>query len=334
MGTRVFTNNASSTLASGITSGDLSLTLNGGDGALFPAPSGGQYALCTLESAAGVIEVVRLTARTGDICTITRAQEGTAAAAFSSGARFELRVTRGILESFAQKDGETYTGTHAFPATVTFNGINVTEYARTTQTNVFTALQEIQSTTPTLQLDESDAPANERSTLIRKSGGFFFVSSATDAAPTTPVANLLTAERVGTAWNTADIAATTFTINGAAVTPPITSGTYTPTITNVTNVTSSSALVCQWLRIGNVVTVSGSVDVDPVATGVSTVIRLSLPVASNFATAGQLGGSCGNVAFTSSHVGPDAINDAARLEFFTSFASVNSISFTFTYLVV
>jgi len=38
-----FTNNATSTLASGIASGDLSLTVASGQGALFPTLGGGDY---------------------------------------------------------------------------------------------------------------------------------------------------------------------------------------------------------------------------------------------------------------------------------------------------
>jgi len=41
MATQLFANNAESTLASGITAGQTSITLNTGDGALFPSPSGG-----------------------------------------------------------------------------------------------------------------------------------------------------------------------------------------------------------------------------------------------------------------------------------------------------
>ena len=72
-----------------------------------------------------------------------------------------------------------------------------------------------------------------------------------------------------------------------AVTAPIAadgnvfSGTYTPTLTNATNIDASTATSCQYMRVGNVVTVSGSVNIDPTAaTGTLAELRISLPIAS------------------------------------------------------
>jgi hypothetical protein len=80
-------------------------------------------------------------------------------------------------------------------------------------------------------------------------------------------------------------------IDKVAVTAPaasdgnVFSGTYTPTLTNVTNIDSSTARVCNYMRVGNVVTVSGRVTVDPTTSGSNFNLRMSLPVASNFAAA-------------------------------------------------
>lgn len=111
MGSRLFTNNPSSLTASLINPADTQVTVSTGEGALFPSPAGGTYAVCTLEDVSGNIEIVHMTARAGDLCTITRAREGTVALTFTSGSRFEMRITRGVLESFLQKDGDTITGT-------------------------------------------------------------------------------------------------------------------------------------------------------------------------------------------------------------------------------
>lgn len=89
----LFANNAFSTLASGIGTGALSLTVDSGDGALFPSPTGSDYFYATLIDTAGNLEIVKCTSRTGDVLTIVRAQEGTAAVAYSSGDRIELRLT-------------------------------------------------------------------------------------------------------------------------------------------------------------------------------------------------------------------------------------------------
>lgn len=96
---RLYTNNAESTLASGIASGDTSLTVQSGDGALFPNPSGGDYFIVTLyKKSTGDIEIVKCTARSTDTLTVVRAQESTSAVAFLSGDPVELRPTAAGLE--------------------------------------------------------------------------------------------------------------------------------------------------------------------------------------------------------------------------------------------
>ena len=98
----LFTNNAATTLASGITNVATTLTVASGTGALFPSPTGSNYSYVTLINAAGtVLEIVKLTARSTDTLTITRAQEGTTASAFSTGDKVELRVTAaGMTDTF------------------------------------------------------------------------------------------------------------------------------------------------------------------------------------------------------------------------------------------
>jgi hypothetical protein len=71
----------------------------------------------------------------------------------------------------------------------------------------------------------------------------------------------------------------------------IASGTYTPTITAVGNVSASSALASQWIRVGNVVSVSGEVSITATAGGSSLSWRITLPVASTIANQGQLAGT-------------------------------------------
>lgn len=95
-----FTNNALSTLASGITDADLSLDVAAGEGALFPSLTGAQYFNCTLINSSNQYEYVKVTARAGDTFTIERAQQGTAARVFSAGDRVEHRLTAGCLAAF------------------------------------------------------------------------------------------------------------------------------------------------------------------------------------------------------------------------------------------
>lgn len=96
---RLFTNNASTTLASGISDVATSLTVASGNGAEFPNPTSPDYFLATLE-AGETREIVKVTARATDTFTVVRAQEGTAAVAWSSGDKIELRLTAGALQEF------------------------------------------------------------------------------------------------------------------------------------------------------------------------------------------------------------------------------------------
>lgn len=98
-----FKNNADSTLDAAISASDLGLTVAYGDGSLFPAAGAGDYFYLTIEATDGTMEIVKVTARSGDSMTIVRAQESTTARAFTAGARAELKVTnQGLLDKFAE----------------------------------------------------------------------------------------------------------------------------------------------------------------------------------------------------------------------------------------
>ena len=97
----LYTNNAATTLASSITAAATSLTVTSGKGALFPAPVSPSYFYATLSNSDGsVMEIVKVTARTTDTFTVTRAQDGTTAVAWNAGEKFELRITKGMLDDF------------------------------------------------------------------------------------------------------------------------------------------------------------------------------------------------------------------------------------------
>lgn len=108
------------------------------------------------------------------------------------------------------------------------------------------------------------------------------------------------------------------------------SGVYTPTLTSVLNIGSVTARACQWFRVGDVVTVSGSLDVDPVAPGL-TKVDISLPVATTM-TANQ---QCSGVANTQLGDTAAIIGTAtdARLNWTATPTTSRTFYFTFTYLV-
>jgi hypothetical protein len=102
----LFTNNATTTLASAITSGATTIQLAPGTGALFPSPGTGQYFAATLTDAATgqLHEVVWATAVATDTVTVVRAQEGTAALAWNAGDFFANLLTSGDLAQFRQRN--------------------------------------------------------------------------------------------------------------------------------------------------------------------------------------------------------------------------------------
>lgn len=117
-----FSNAATATLASSITSSSTTLSVAAGLGALFPSMAAGEFFAGVLVDSSNNVEIVRVTARTGDVMTVTRAQEGTTARAYSAGSRFEVRLTSAGLSNFLQLDGaQTVTGQKTFTQTIIGN---------------------------------------------------------------------------------------------------------------------------------------------------------------------------------------------------------------------
>lgn len=103
----LYTNNAGSTLASGISNSATSLTVATGDGSKFPSLSGGDVFYATLaKQDDSVLEVVKVTARSANTFTVARAQDGTTAAAWSAGDLVELRITRALLDGKQAQDDD------------------------------------------------------------------------------------------------------------------------------------------------------------------------------------------------------------------------------------
>ena len=103
-----FSNNAPAKLASAVAPGDTSLSVVAGQGAEFPTLSGSDFFIATLQSADGsTIEIVKVTARSTDTFTVTRAQEGTTAGTFAAGDQCDLRLTAGGMGRFPQATLDT-----------------------------------------------------------------------------------------------------------------------------------------------------------------------------------------------------------------------------------
>lgn len=96
-------NNASTTLRSALAANATTLTVQTGAGAMFPQPTVGTSCFYgTLYDEDNNIEIVRVTARTGDSMTITRGIFGTARA-YKVGDGFDLRPTAELFEAMIQQ---------------------------------------------------------------------------------------------------------------------------------------------------------------------------------------------------------------------------------------
>ena len=114
----------------------------------------------------------------------------------------------------------------------------------------------------------------------------------------------------------------------------IASGTYTPTITGVANYSSSSNSTAIYHRVGNVMTVSGYVEVVPSSAG-HVVVRISLPVASTFTTGFEVNGSATEQTypFTVAVVNADITNDDVYLHINAASTSSQYMSYIYQYEV-
>jgi hypothetical protein len=121
-------------------------------------------------------------------------------------------------------------------------------------------------------------------------------------------------------------------------TPDATPLTYTPTLTNTTNVAASTASVTNYMRYGNMVFVWGQINITSSGTGTTTVLGFSLPIASALTQVYDVGGSFMAQVHSTSNVtwgggiSGDATND--RATFSGNLVNANiAYSFSFMYLV-
>lgn len=91
-------NNGVAKLVSSISTSATVFSVTPGSGALFPALGAGDWCPITAIRSNGAIEIMYVTAISGDNFTVQRAQEGTAALAFSANDRIEQRLTASIIQ--------------------------------------------------------------------------------------------------------------------------------------------------------------------------------------------------------------------------------------------
>jgi len=117
----------------------------------------------------------------------------------------------------------------------------------------------------------------------------------------------------------------------------VTSGTYTPTLTNDTNIAASTAYLCQYLRVGDIVYISGRADVDPTtAAGTATRLEVSLPpgLTSNFTSVDDALGSVGGGDVNESgRIVADSTDDRLAIIFLAQSAANHAISWSGSYII-
>lgn len=120
-------------------------------------------------------------------------------------------------------------------------------------------------------------------------------------------------------------------------TPAIQSGTYTPELTSITNVFGTpAAQASQWMRVGNVVTVSGIIEVEPASPASDTVVAVSLPIASSLTADEHLSGTAGSqldARYGGCVYGAPA-SDTAYVRFYGVASSTHPVCYHFTYVVL
>ena len=173
--TVVLKNNVSSTLATPISASDTGMVVVDED--QFPTLAAGEYFYATLMSPAGTTEIVKVTARVANAMTIVRAQDGTSAASFTSGALVEMRVTAASMLDAASEystaaaisiadAGGYYTGTNVEAALQEAAQAGTTQITDAggyyTSDNVEGALQEAIS----LAATRADLVASSGSSLV------------------------------------------------------------------------------------------------------------------------------------------------------------------------
>lgn len=118
----------------------------------------------------------------------------------------------------------------------------------------------------------------------------------------------------------------------------IASGTYTPTITDSANTSARTAYQSQWIRVGNVITVSGVADIDPTGTLTSTIVKITLPIASNFTTTGNCRGTANAEAIAAQSAAilettAYSVSDFALMKWSATDVTNQPMSYTFTYII-
>ena len=105
----IFKNNAASVLAVQAQLVATTLQVANGTGNRFPAPAANEFFYATIQTGVNW-EIVKCTARAGDVLTVERAQDGSLARLWGAGASIDMRIPNIVLESFLQDSDASTVG--------------------------------------------------------------------------------------------------------------------------------------------------------------------------------------------------------------------------------
>ena len=143
----LYSNNAKTTLASGISDSTTTITVATGTGSLFPVISSvDDYFNVTLTDSSNHIEIITVTARTSDTFTVMRGMENTTARAWLASDSLELRITKGLLDQLkldATKDTASNLSAHTSntsnPHSVTATQVGLGNVTNESKATMFTS---------------------------------------------------------------------------------------------------------------------------------------------------------------------------------------------------
>ena len=160
--------------------------------------------------------------------------------------------------------------------------------------------------------------ANTGQIFVRMHNGYRLQDIHDVYAPSPADGDVLVWEAVNGRWEPS-------TYNGS-------NGPFTPTITNGTNVASSTARLCRMIMMGNIVCCSGHVTIDPTA-AVQTDWYMSLPIPSNFTDVYDASGSFTSLSGTgiTGIIFADTVNDRLKFDGIAALIAAQDIGFNAMY---
>jgi lysophospholipase L1-like esterase len=161
-------------------------------------------------------------------------------------------------------------------------------------------------------------------------GNDFKITNGTTDAITATTAGAVSFPQITTGVGNKQMRVTSST-GAISYVDTIKTNSYTPTLTNTTNIAASTAYTTYYTVVGDMVTVWGTVDIDATAAATITEMGMSLPFAAGISQIYDLAGTAAFEDNTSVQIKGDNSNGRAMFRFTPQTNTNNKYSFQFTY---